>query len=324
MTQGQYLLIIVLTATVLSAAATKLLIPELKKLKAGQAIREDGPQTHLAKAGTPTMGGIAIIGGTFVTTAVFAWRDPRAFVMLGVMVAFGIIGFLDDFIKVVKKDNLGLRAWQKFGLSTIVSVLIAWYRSTQSTAIWVPLREEELILPKGWFIVFVTFVVLAMTNAVNLTDGLDGLAASVTSIAALCFGYICGLLGFTTESKFLVAAAGACIGFLFFNANPAKVFMGDTGSLALGGALAAAAIFTDFELLLPFIGIIYVCEAVSVILQVIVFQTCHGKRLFRMAPLHHHFELGGWEEKKVVKVFSTVTGIFCLIAMLFIEFGGSL
>ena len=312
-------------AIVLSAFATKLLIPELKKLKAGQAIREDGPQGHLAKAGTPTMGGIAMIFATFVTTAVFEFRNREAFIMLGVMVAFGIIGFLDDYIKVVKHDNLGLKAWQKAGLQLVVSLLIAWYRSTVSTAVWLPFVHKTVNFSQGWYIAFITFMVLAMTNSVNLTDGLDGLCSSVTCIVAASFGYICLVAGKTSCSSLMAALCGACVGFLFFNANPAKVFMGDTGSLALGGALAAAAIFSDFSLYLPIMGIIYVAEALSVIIQVVVFQTCHGKRFFKMAPLHHHFELGGWKdkpwnEKKIVKVFSTVTAIVCFIVMFVYEF----
>ena len=320
MTAGQFLFIKLISATVISAVGTKLLIPELKKLKAGQAIREDGPQGHLAKAGTPTMGGIAMIFATLVVTAIFEFRSAEAWIMMGVTLAFGIIGFLDDFIKVVKKNNLGLKAWQKAGLQLIVSLLIAWYRSTISTAVWIPFVHKTVDFPQGWYIAFITFMVLAMTNSVNLTDGLDGLCSSVTCVVAAAMAYICILAGAQASSTLLSALAGACVGFLFFNANPAKVFMGDTGSLALGGALAAAAIFSDLSLLLPIMGIIYVAEALSVIIQVVVFQTCHGKRFFRMAPLHHHFELGGWDEKKVVKVFSTITGIVCLLVMFTFEF----
>lgn len=315
MTAGQLLLIKVLTATVISAVCTRLLIPELKKLKAGQAIREDGPQGHLAKAGTPTMGGLAMIFATAVVTIIFEFRNAEAWIMIAVTLAFGGIGFIDDFIKVVKKNNLGLKAWQKAGLQLVISLLIAWYRSTVSTAVWIPFINRTVDFPQGWYIAFITFMVLAMTNSVNLTDGLDGLCSSVTCVVAAALAYICILAGARGSATLMAALAGACIGFLFFNANPAKVFMGDTGSLALGGALAAAAIFSDLSLLLPVMGIIYVAEALSVIIQVVVFQTCHGKRFFRMAPLHHHFELGGWSEKKVVKVFSSITGIVCIIAM---------
>lgn len=315
MTAGQLLLIKVLTATVISAVCTRLLIPELKKLKAGQAIREDGPQGHLAKAGTPTMGGLAMIFATAVVTIIFEFRNAEAWIMIAATLAFGGIGFIDDFIKVVKKNNLGLKAWQKAGLQLVISLLIAWYRSTVSTAVWIPFINRTVDFPQGWYIAFITFMVLAMTNSVNLTDGLDGLCSSVTCVVAAALAYICILAGARGSATLMAALAGACIGFLFFNANPAKVFMGDTGSLALGGALAAAAIFSDLSLLLPVMGIIYVAEALSVIIQVVVFQTCHGKRFFRMAPLHHHFELGGWSEKKVVKVFSSITGIVCIIAM---------
>lgn len=315
MTAGQLLLIKVLTATVISAVCTRLLIPELKKLKAGQSIREDGPQGHLAKAGTPTMGGLAMIFATAVVTIIFEFRNADAWIMIAVTLAFGGIGFIDDFIKVVKKNNLGLKAWQKAGLQLVISLLIAWYRSTVSTAVWIPFINRTVDFPQGWYIAFITFMVLAMTNSVNLTDGLDGLCSSVTCVVAAALAYICILAGARGSATLMAALAGACIGFLFFNANPAKVFMGDTGSLALGGALAAAAIFSDLSLLLPVMGIIYVAEALSVIIQVVVFQTCHGKRFFRMAPLHHHFELGGWSEKKVVKVFSSITGIVCIIAM---------
>ncbi|HQC35564.1 MAG TPA: phospho-N-acetylmuramoyl-pentapeptide-transferase [Bacillota bacterium] len=302
-------------AFAVSAAATFFLIPELRKFKAGQTIREDGPQGHLAKAGTPTMGGIAMIFAVAVVVAIFEFKSSEAWIMLGVIVVFGAIGFCDDFIKVVKHNNLGLRAWQKLGLQTLVAFVIAWYRSLSSTDLILPFAKTSVTLSQGWYIAFIVFMVLAMTNSVNLSDGLDGLCCGVTGTAALAFAVICAGIGAAASSGLMAAVAGACGGFLIFNVHPAKVFMGDTGSIALGGALAAAAIFSDLSLLLPIIGIVYVAEALSVIIQVAVFQTCNGKRFFRMSPLHHHFELGGWSENKVVAVFVSVTAAVSLAAI---------
>ncbi len=296
-----------LCALILAALFTKLLLPFLYLLKAGQSIREEGPSAHKSKAGTPTMGGLAILAALLVS-ALLAHRSADMAVCLAVTFAYGAIGFIDDYIKVVKKRNLGLTAWQKLALQIAVAVLLAVYRSRTDTLVFIPF--VKIYADFGWFYIpFVAFAVVAMTNAVNLTDGLDGLASSVTAVCALCFALICS----GAPAVFAACLSGACLGFLVYNHHPAKLFMGDTGSLALGGALAAVAILSDYEFVLPVAGGIYVLEALSVIIQVFVFKTKNGRRFFRMAPLHHHFELGGWKETKVVWVFFAVT--VCLSAL---------
>ncbi len=327
---------------------TAVLLPLLRRLKAGQSIREEGPQSHQAKSGTPTMGGLAIIAATVITalaaSVLTGSFGTATITVCAVTLAYGLIGFIDDYIKVVKKRNLGLTAKQKLALQILIAALAAAEQARISTELYIPFFR--VYWKAGWlFIPFVAFVVVAMTNAVNLTDGLDGLAASVTSVSAAAFSLFCGgwclmliisraassdalallageadtlLYGrFLTAAVFCASLAGACAGFLVFNHHPAKVFMGDTGSLALGGALAAAAIVGGTEFILPFAGLIYVLEALSVIIQVFVFKTQNGRRFFRMAPLHHHFELGGWKETKVVAVFTGVTALLCLLVLLF-------
>ena len=276
--------IIMLISFIISVVITKVEIPVLKR-KAGQNIREDGPQSHLSKAGTPSMGGIAIIIAASLTTigaAVMGKIDGLGCaIILLVFVGFGLIGFFDDYLKVIKKNNLGLRAYQKFGLQTILSVILAVYLANYtegSTSVYIPFAD--IYVNFGiWYIPFVVFVVLAMTNAVNLTDGLDGLASGVTAFISLFFAVAGFTYGIVTGAYFCSAMCGACLGFLVFNRNPAKVFMGDTGSLALGGGLAAAAILMKLELLLPIVGLLYVIEALSVVLQVGYFKISGGKRI---------------------------------------------
>ena len=314
----------ILTAAAIAAGvvliAGPFLIPLLHKLKFGQSIREEGPASHKVKSGTPTMGGIFLIAGIVIATLLRADLTPEIFIAIFIVVGHWILGFLDDYIKVVKKRNLGLKARQKlFGQIIIAAVTIYVtinYLGIETT-IWIPIFEEILDLGVLYYIL-VLFVVVGASNAVNLTDGLDGLASGCMAIAASCYGVICLLTNHYNLAIFCAATVGACIGFLRFNFHPAKIFMGDTGSLALGGAFAAMGILTHTELLLVFVGIIFVCEALSVILQVISFQTT-GKRIFRMSPLHHHFELGGWKEVKVVMVFWTVGligGIIGIILLL--------
>ncbi len=279
-------------------------IPELHKLKFGQSIREEGPKSHQAKSGTPTMGGIMIIGGITLATLVAAPWSTEVLLALFIMLGHFVLGFLDDYIKVVKKRNLGLKARQKLAGQILIAV-VTMYIGTQvlgiDTGIWIPGANIDIDL--GWlYYPLVLFVLVGTSNAVNLTDGLDGLASGEMAIAGSAFAVVSVLSGHPDLALFCVAIAAACLGFLRFNAHPAKVFMGDTGSLALGGALAAVGILTHTELLLIVIGFVFVCEALSVIIQVISFQTT-GKRVFRMSPIHHHFELGGWSEWKVVTVF---------------------
>ena len=314
--------IIMLISFIISVIITKVEIPVLKR-KAGQNIREDGPQSHLSKAGTPSTGGIAIIIAASLTTigaAVMGKIDGLGCaIILLVFVGFGLIGFFDDYLKVIKKNNLGLRAYQKFGLQTILSVILAVYLANYtegSTSVYIPFAD--IYVNFGiWYIPFVVFVVLAMTNAVNLTDGLDGLASGVTAFISLFFAVAGFTYGIVTGAYFCSAMCGACLGFLVFNRNPAKVFMGDTGSLALGGGLAAAAILMKLELLLPIVGLLYVIEALSVVLQVGYFKISGGKRIFKMAPIHHHFEKCGFSEVQVVAGF-WIFAVLCCIAGFFI------
>ena len=313
--------IIMLISFILTVIITKFEIPILRE-KAGQNIREDGPQSHLSKAGTPSMGGIAIIIGAAaaaITAEIIRGGNTalETAVIVLVFVGFGLIGFFDDYLKVIKKNNLGLRAYQKFGLQTVISVILAVYLANYtvgSTSVYIPIAD--IYIDFGiWYIPFVVFVVLAMTNAVNLTDGLDGLASGVTAFVSLFFAVAGITYGIVSGAYFCSAMCGACLGFLVFNKNPAKVSMGDTGSLALGGGLAAAAIVMKLELLLPIVGLIYVIEALSVVLQVGYFKISGGKRIFKMAPIHHHFEKCGYKEVQVVIAFWIFSIICCIIGL---------
>ena len=313
--------IIMLISFILTVIITKFEIPILRE-KAGQNIREDGPQSHLSKAGTPSMGGIAIIIGAAaaaITAEIIRGGNTalETAVIVLVFAGFGLIGFFDDYLKVIKKNNLGLRAYQKFGLQTVISVILAVYLANYtvgSTSVYIPIAD--IYIDFGiWYIPFVVFVVLAMTNAVNLTDGLDGLASGVTAFVSLFFAVAGITYGIVSGAYFCSAMCGACLGFLVFNKNPAKVFMGDTGSLALGGGLAAAAIVMKLELLLPIVGLIYVIEALSVVLQGGYFKISGGKRIFKMAPIHHHFEKCGYKEVQVVIAFWIFSIICCIIGL---------
>jgi len=308
--------IVVLTAMA-STVLTSVLIPVLKHRQFQQFIREEGPQSHLSKAGTPTMGGLAICTALLLMTLGLGKITADTLVMLAVTFAFAALGFFDDYIKVAKKHNLGLRAWQKLVLQILFSGALAVYMANFSgygTDVWIPFVDKYVDFG-ALYIPFVIFVVVAMTNAVNLTDGLDGLSSGVTTLVAFFFGIVAIEFGHDSPMVFCGALCGACIGFLVFNKYPAKLFMGDTGSMALGGALAAAAIIMKVEFLLPVAGLIYVAEALSVILQVGSFKLT-GKRIFKMAPIHHHFEMCGMKEKHVVVMFWLVALICCVIAYL--------
>lgn len=287
-------------------------IPILHRLKFGQSIRAEGPKSHQKKSGTPTMGGIFLIAGIFIATLIFAEWDAEIFLALFILFGHFILGFVDDYLKVVRKHNQGLLARYKL-LGQIIIVVVTTFVASEllmdfNPTIWLPIIDTT-IDAGNFYLPFMLIVMVGASNAVNLTDGLDGLASGCMAIAASCYAVICLLTGHNELAIFCAATVGACIGFLKFNFHPAKVFMGDTGSLALGGAFAAVGILTHTEILLAIIGFVFVCEALSVILQVISFQTT-GKRIFRMSPLHHHFELGGWSEIKVVFVFWTV-GLIC-------------
>jgi phospho-N-acetylmuramoyl-pentapeptide-transferase len=294
---------------------TWLLLPVLRKLHAGQSIRDEAPISHQVKSGTPTMGGIAIIITTVWVSMIgisptFGFAAQRLLLVIAAFVLFGIVGFADDYLKVVKKRNLGLSAKQKLFLQIVISVGFALHPLSGDSEIWIPGVDIFVDFGAIFYIPFVVFVMVAMANSVNLTDGLDGLATGVTAIIALFFAAV-GLVSGSGFITFFLALTGACFGFLILNKNPAKVFMGDTGSLALGGGLAAAALVMGRELLLPIVGFVYVAESLSVIIQVISFKTT-GKRVFKMSPLHHHFELSGMSEKNVVRMFWGVTAALCL------------
>lgn len=296
-----------------------ILIKKLKELKASQTEREC-LESHQTKVGTPTMGGLLIMLAVLVSGIIIcATYGGRTAAVLILTIGFGIIGFLDDFLKVVLRRSDGLIAWQKFGLQFLVTIVFAFYLTQVlqvNLALRVPFLSPVVYLDFGWFNYVILFVaVLGTVNGVNFTDGLDGLASTVTIIVAFFFAAVCAL-----EAPDLVcicaAIIGALLGFLIYNHYPAKVFMGDTGSLALGGFVAGIAYVLQMPLFIVLVGLIYFVEVISVILQVGYFKLTHGKRIFRMAPIHHHFELGGWSEKKVVVVFGLITLVMCIIAYL--------
>lgn len=301
----------------------KFLIPELRKLKAGQEIRADGPTWHAGKAGTPTMGGIMFIIGAGVTVVALGWERlldgdlTHLYIYLFALI-FGMIGFVDDYRKVRQHQNEGLTAKQKFVLQLLAAVVflcLMRYEGLLTNDLYVPFLNVSLTLNWVVYLIFAAFVVVGCVNAVNLTDGIDGLASSVTLVvmvffAALAAGRAAGV------SLFAAALAGGLGAFFVYNHHPAKVFMGDTGSLFLGGAVAALAFTMDLPLVLIPVGIIYIAETVSDIIQVGYFKATHGKRFFKMAPLHHHLELCGWSEAKLVTVFSGITAVGCILAWL--------
>ena len=312
----------IIIAFAVSAILCPIVIPFLHKLKFGQQVREDGPQAHLKKQGTPTMGGLAFLTAVVITSLLYIRDYPRIIPVLFMTVGFGVIGFLDDYIKIVMKRSEGLNPVQKLIGQFIITGIFVYYlvcSGEVSTSMLVPFTggfAHGIYLDLGFlFIPFVFFVVLGTDNGVNFTDGLDGLCTSVTILVAT-FLTIISIGENSGISPITGAVVGSLLGFLLFNVYPAKVFMGDTGSLALGGFVAASAFMMQIPLFIPLIGLIYLVEVLSVIMQVSYFKATHGKRIFRMAPIHHHFELGGWAETRVVAVFSIVTAILCLVAYL--------
>lgn len=294
---------------IVAALLGPIFIPVLIKLKFGQSIREIGPKWHEKKSGTPTMGGIIFMVALAISAAVlYKFMDLKSALVLFCAFGFGIVGFLDDFIKVVLKRNLGLRAWQKLALQIIVSVvfvLIGLDKGILSVVIKIPFTD--IVWNMGWvYIPFAIFVLLAVVNGVNLTDGIDGLATSVTIVVMLFFAVVISAMNIVSVSLICYALVGALLGFLLYNKNPAKVFMGDTGSMFLGGAVVAMAWAVNRPEILIFMGLIYACEALSVVIQVLYFKATHGKRIFKMSPIHHHYEMSGWSEVKIVTVFTLV------------------
>jgi phospho-N-acetylmuramoyl-pentapeptide-transferase len=315
----QVIFFTIILAFLITVLLSPVIIPFLRRLKFGQSIREEGPKSHQKKSGTPTMGGvmilISIVIATLVMTGKFSEPTVKTFLLIFVTLGFGLLGFLDDFIKVVLKRNLGLTSRQKLLGQIIISAIfyLIYKHNNFSTDVRLPFGDYSIDF--GWFFVFfIIFWLVGFSNAVNLTDGLDGL---VSGTAAIAFGAYAVLAWNQSQYEvaiFSVAVVGAVLGFLVFNAHPAKVFMGDTGSLALGGAIATIAILTKLEILLIIIGGVFVLETLSVILQVASFKTT-GKRIFRMSPLHHHYELCGWSEWRVVVTFWSVGLLFAIIGI---------
>ena len=312
----------VIIAFAISAALCPVVIPFLHKLKFGQQVRDDGPQAHLKKQGTPTMGGVVFVLSVIITSLFYMKDYPKIIPILFMTVGFGMVGFLDDYIKIVRKNSDGLSAKQKLLCQFVITGIFAYYLMTSNevgTGMLIPFTggiENGFYLELGWlFIPALFFIVLGTDNGVNFTDGLDGLCTSVTILVATFFTVVA--IGENAGiSPITGAVVGSLLGFLLFNVYPAKVFMGDTGSLALGGFVASSAFMMQMPLFIAIVGMIYLVEVLSVIIQVTYFKKTGGKRIFKMAPIHHHFELCGWSETRVVAVFSIVTAILCLIAYL--------
>ena len=311
------LLLPLIVSILIVVISGKYAIPKLREFKFGQTVREEGPQSHLSKNGTPTMGGVMMILAMVVTTILFAGINFSSFILLISMLGFGLVGFLDDYIKVAKKRSLGLTAKQKIAMQIFFAVLIPvlqyWF-NPDVTKLVIPFTEKTLNLGM-LYIPFMAFVMIGTVNAVNLTDGLDGLSSTVTVIVSLFFAIIGISTGFAEMSVFSISVIGACLGFLVYNKYPAKVFMGDTGSMALGGAVVGMAVLTNSALMIPIVGGIYFMEALSVIIQVVSFKT-RGKRVFKMAPIHHHFEQCGYKETKVVKLFAVISTVLLIIGLI--------
>lgn len=310
-------LVPVLLSFVISAAAGPLVIPILRRLKVGQTVRDDGPQTHLKKNGTPTMGGIIFLLGVIVTSIFYVKDYPKIIPILFVTVGFGIVGFLDDYIKVVLRRSEGLTPAQKMAGQLIVAAIFAWYMVSYSDIgllMLIPFSGGSYLDIGILSVPLLFFAVIGTVNGTNFTDGLDGLASSVTIMVAVFFSVV----AVGTKSGIApvtCAVTGGLLGFLLFNVYPASVFMGDTGSLALGGFVASTAYMLRLPLFIVIVGLIYVVEVLSVMIQVSYFKATHGKRFFKMAPIHHHFEKCGWSETRVVAVFSIITALCCLVAL---------
>lgn len=312
----------VLVSFGISAIACPLFIPFLKRLKFGQFVRDDGPQSHLKKQGTPTMGGIVILLSIIITSLFYMGENQEMVAVLFATVGFGIIGFLDDYLKVVMKRSLGLKAWQKMlGQIIMTAVFVYYYLYVleEEPGILIPftggLQNGTYILMPVWlFVLFVFFVMIGTVNGTNFTDGLDGLATSVTIMVAVFFTVVAIGTG-SGVAPISCAVTGALLGFLLYNVHPASVFMGDTGSLALGGFVASTAIMLKMPIFILLVGFIYLVEVLSVMIQVGYYKISGGKRVFKMAPIHHHFELSGWSETRVVTVFSIITALLCLLSL---------
>ncbi|RFA37627.1 phospho-N-acetylmuramoyl-pentapeptide-transferase [Virgibacillus dokdonensis] len=321
------LMVTILIAFLITVLLSPIFIPFLRRLKFGQSIREEGPKSHLKKTGTPTMGGIMIVFSIVITSLIMSWKvNPvgvsyEMWILLFVLVGYGLLGFLDDFIKIMKKRNLGLTSKQKLLGQLIIALVVYFVLKAQGFPTYISVPGTTFQLELGWaYALLIIVMLVGASNAVNLTDGLDGLLAGTAAIAFGAFAVL-ALYGYPQSEVaiFALAIVGALLGFLVFNAHPAKVFMGDTGSLALGGAIAIIAILTKLEIILVIIGGVFVIETLSVIIQVISFKTT-GKRVFKMSPLHHHYELLGWSEWRVVTTFWLVGLVFAALGI-YIEVG---
>ena len=318
------IIVTIIGSFLLTALFGRVLIPMLHALKAGQSIREIGPKWHNSKAGTPTMGGLMFILPSVLFVVAVGFPALRAGVyeqllVLGLALVYGLIGFLDDFVKVKLHRNLGLTALQKLLLqlaAAIVFLALLRFNGNLTYDLYVPFFNVEFTIPWVVYMIFAGLVIVGCVNAVNLTDGIDGLAAGVTFPVMIFFTVTAYFWGSKTLALFPASLVGGLAGFLLYNFHQAKVFMGDTGSLFLGGAVCGMAFALDIPLVLILVGIIYIIETVSVMMQVTYFKLTHGKRIFRMTPIHHHFEMGGWSEVKIFTVFTGITVVMCLLAWL--------
>lgn len=318
----QYIIIPFLLSFAITVITAVILIPTLRRMKAGQMIRDDGPVWHNKKQGTPTMGGIIFIIGITVACLAVGIQEMRAgryghLTVLLFALVYGAIGMFDDYVKLKKKQNLGLKAKQKFALQLVVAlgfVALMHMLGNLTTSLFVPFFNVSINIPTPIYYIFAAFVIVGTVNSVNITDGTDGLATGVTIPVAACILALASYWNHVTVGIFSAALLGGLVAFLIFNFNPAKVFMGDTGSLFLGGAVCALAFAIDVPLLLIVLGFVYFIEALSDIIQVTYFKLTKGKRVFKMAPIHHHFEMLGWSEHKLFAIFTTVSAIFAAIA----------
>lgn len=308
----------VIAAFIISAITGPGIIKYLTKLKAGQTVRDDGPQTHLKKTGTPTMGGVMILLSIVIVSLFYIKDYPKIIPILFVTLGFGIIGFMDDYIKVVLKRSMGLTAVQKMLGQIIITLIFAYYLinfTDVGLSMLLPFTNGNYINIGIWSLPLMFIAIIGTVNGVNFTDGLDGLASSVTVLVATFFSLV-AIISKSGVEPITCAVVGSLLGFLLFNAHPAKVFMGDTGSLALGGFVAATAYMLKMPLFILIVGLVYLVEVLSVMMQVTYFKITKGKRIFKMAPIHHHFELCGWSETKVVTIFTIITAILCLFGLL--------
>lgn len=307
----------ILISFVLSVIISPIVIPYLKKLKFGQFVRDDGPESHLKKSGTPTMGGLIILAAIVITSLIYVKRYPDILPILFVTLGFGLIGFLDDYIKVVMKRSMGLSAIQKMFGQILVTGIFAYYLINYTDVernMLIPFSGGQYLVVGKLFVPILFVAVLGTVNGANFTDGLDGLESSVTVLISVFFTMVA--VGLNSGIQPITGATvGALLGFLVYNVYPARVFMGDTGSLALGGFVVSTAYMLNMTLFIPIVAFIYFVEVLSVIIQVAYYKKTK-KRIFKMAPIHHHFELSGWEETKVVAIFSIVTAVLCLVGLI--------